>query len=63
VLGFDSERSTDHDWGPRLLVFLEDEEAERVGVAVDEMLGRAGCRSCSAAIRWRSASPATQAAA
>jgi hypothetical protein len=29
VLGFDSERSTDHDWGPRLLVFLEDEEAER----------------------------------
>ena len=40
VLGFDSERSTDHDWGPRLLVFLEDEEAERLGVAVDEMLGR-----------------------
>ena len=21
VLGFDTERSTDHDWGPRLLVF------------------------------------------
>jgi len=40
VLGFDSERSTDHDWGPRLLVFLEDEEAERLGVAVHEMLGR-----------------------
>jgi hypothetical protein len=40
VLGFDSERSTDHDWGPRLLVFLEDEEAERLGGAVDEMLGR-----------------------
>ena len=39
VFGFDSERSTDHDWGPRLLVFLEDEEAERLGVAVDEMLG------------------------
>jgi hypothetical protein len=40
VLGFDSERSTDHDWGPRLLVFLENEEAERLGVAADEMLGR-----------------------
>jgi Domain of unknown function (DUF4037) len=40
VLGFDSERSTDHDWGPRLLVFPEDEEAERFGAAVDEMLGR-----------------------
>ena len=39
MLGFDSERSTDHDWGPRLLVFLEDEEAERPGVAVDDMLG------------------------
>jgi hypothetical protein len=25
VLGFDTERSTDHDWGPRLLVFGEDE--------------------------------------
>jgi hypothetical protein len=40
VLGFDSQRSTDHDWGPRLLVFPEDEEAERFGAAVDEMLGR-----------------------
>src|SRR5438046_9787670 len=40
VLGFDSERSTDHDWGPRLLMFLEDEEAERLGMVVDEMLGR-----------------------
>jgi Domain of unknown function (DUF4037) len=46
VLGFDTERSTDHDWGPRLLVFLEDEDededadAERLGGAVEEMLGR-----------------------
>src|SRR5690242_8168647 len=40
VLGFDSARSSDHDWGPRLLVFLEDEEAERLGVAVDGMLRR-----------------------
>jgi hypothetical protein len=22
VLGFDTERSTDHDWGPRILLFL-----------------------------------------
>jgi hypothetical protein len=27
VLGYDTERSTDHGWGPRLLVFLEDEAA------------------------------------
>jgi Domain of unknown function (DUF4037) len=40
VLGFDTGRSTDHDWGPRLLVFLEDEDAERLGGAVDEVLGR-----------------------
>ena len=26
VLGYDSERSTDHGWGPRLLVFLDDED-------------------------------------
>jgi hypothetical protein len=25
VLGFDSERSTDHDWGPRLQIFLADD--------------------------------------
>jgi hypothetical protein len=27
VLGYDTERSTDHGWGPRLHVFLDDEEA------------------------------------
>ena len=27
VLGYDTERSTDHGWGPLLLVFLEDEAA------------------------------------
>ena len=40
VLGFDTERSTDHDWGPRLLVFLDDADAERLAGAVDEMLRR-----------------------
>jgi hypothetical protein len=40
VLGFDTERSTDHDWGPRLLLFLDDEDAGRLAGAVDEMLAR-----------------------
>src|ERR1041385_553211 len=37
VLGFDSARSTDHDWGPRLQVFLADD-----GLAgeITELLGR-----------------------
>ena len=29
VAGFDTERSTDHDWGPRLQVFLTDSDAGR----------------------------------
>ena len=29
VLGFDTEISTDHDWGPRLFLFLREEEAEQ----------------------------------
>lgn len=28
VLGFDSPRSTDHDWGPRLQIFLEDNDTK-----------------------------------
>ena len=27
VAGFDTQRSTDHDWGPRLQVFLSDDSA------------------------------------
>ncbi len=38
VLGFDTERSTDHDWGPRLCVFLGDEDAELLAGPVGEML-------------------------
>jgi len=29
VLGFDTAQSTDHDWGPKLLLFLEDSEHEQ----------------------------------
>jgi Domain of unknown function (DUF4037) len=40
VLGFDTGRSTDHDWGPRLLLFLGDEDAGRLAHDVDEVLAR-----------------------
>jgi len=38
VAGFDSPRSTDHDWGPRLQVFLNDGDADRHGAAITAML-------------------------
>jgi Domain of unknown function (DUF4037) len=42
VLGFDSERSTDHDWGPRLQLLLAagtpPAEADRIGSALDGTL-------------------------
>lgn len=41
VLGYDTERSTDHDWGPRLLIFLDDDhagQAEAVGTAIGHRL-------------------------
>jgi Domain of unknown function (DUF4037) len=42
VLGFDCERSTDHDWGPRLQLLLAAgtprPEADRVGAALDGRL-------------------------
>jgi predicted N-acetyltransferase YhbS len=38
VLGFDTERSVDHDWGPRLQVFLGDSDAERYAPAITETL-------------------------
>ena len=31
VLGYDSERSTDHEWGPRLMLFLDDEDRAAIG--------------------------------
>ncbi|MGA2378192.1 MAG: DUF4037 domain-containing protein [Spirochaetia bacterium] len=38
VLGFDTERSTDHDWGPRFQVFLPVEGFEQKASLVDEEL-------------------------
>lgn len=35
VLGFDTERSTDHGWGPRMRVFVRAPEVERVRSAVE----------------------------
>lgn len=38
VIGFDSARSTDHDWGPRLQIFLLDSDADRHAAALTAML-------------------------
>jgi hypothetical protein len=38
VAGFDTERSTDHDWGPRLQVLLDDGDADRHAASLTEML-------------------------
>lgn len=38
VLGFDTEMSTDHDWGPRLLLFLEEEDHARLQAPLREAL-------------------------
>jgi hypothetical protein len=38
VLGFDTERSTDHAWAPRLLLFFKPHDSERHAVAITTML-------------------------
>jgi hypothetical protein len=38
VLGYDTDRSTDHDWGPRVLLFVERDERAPVGADVMEAL-------------------------
>ena len=38
VLGFDTEMSTDHHWGPRVLLFLSEADYGRSRAAVDEAL-------------------------
>jgi hypothetical protein len=38
VLGFDTPRSTDHDWGPRLFLFLDADDLARHGSEIDDLL-------------------------
>jgi uncharacterized protein DUF4037 len=38
VLGFDTERSTDHDWGPRLQLFLRADDAPRHAARLSAIL-------------------------
>lgn len=40
VLGFDTQMSTDHGWGPRLLLFLKEEDFQPSRDAIDETLRR-----------------------
>lgn len=40
VLGFDTEQSTDHDWGPRLLLFLSREDHPHYSAPIKETLGQ-----------------------
>ena len=38
VLGFDTARSMDHEWGPRLQLFLSEADALRLGPVIHELL-------------------------
>src|SRR5258708_20245056 len=38
VMGFDTGGSADHDWGPRLQVFLSDSDADRYAAAITATL-------------------------
>lgn len=40
VLGYDTVISADHEWGPRLLLFLGTEDLAALGKAIDEMFRR-----------------------
>jgi uncharacterized protein DUF4037 len=40
VLGYDTPRSTDHEWGPRLLLFLRDADYATTGPRITEALRR-----------------------
>jgi hypothetical protein len=37
ILGFDTERSTDHHWGPRVLLFLRPDDKERRDAIFDQL--------------------------
>jgi hypothetical protein len=50
VLGFDTAMSTDHHWGPRVMLFLGADDLERQGQAIRSHLGRtlpSSYRGCS----------------
>jgi hypothetical protein len=40
VLGFDTEMSTDHDWGPRVMLFLAEEDYTLYKSHLEELLRR-----------------------
>jgi hypothetical protein len=40
VLGYDSERSTDHEWGPRLLLFLDEQDHDALVPQITETLAK-----------------------
>src|SRR5215475_8634524 len=40
VLGFDTEMSTDHHWGPRAMLFLNESDYDRYAGAITESLRR-----------------------
>ena len=40
VLGFDTPISTDHEWGPRLLLFLSEADYEKYKVEIDDTLSK-----------------------
>jgi hypothetical protein len=40
VLGLDDEMSSDHDWGPRVMLFLNEEDYSRSSDAVLQALGQ-----------------------
>ena len=40
VLGFDTAQSMDHDWGPRLMLFLSEKDYSDHATAIEEMLQR-----------------------
>ena len=55
VLGFDTARSTDHDWGPRLQVFLDPADAERAAELTEPGSARrlpSAVAGHATAIRW-----------
>lgn len=40
VLGFDTSVSTDHEWGPRLLLFLSEEDYEKYQAEIDDTFSK-----------------------